>query len=256
MINNMKYTPKNKHIFPNILNQLPYELIQLIFDNLILSELCNSLLICKYYTNIIKKYTRNNKKIIKLDKLPINSYLFINICYFEITYERNIDDIPNKENETHLIRFMNKSCNITNNDLAKNINKINNIYSVDIIDCLKITDVSALRNVHTLYLCECTGIINVSALRNVHKLNLSGCTQITNVNSLGNIYELNLAGCTGIEDVSALYNVTILCLQGCVGITDVSMLRNVHILYLYGCMNIPKENIAILKSINKKIRIY
>lgn len=226
---------KSRKILTTIVDGLPDELTKLILDHLTIKDLCSILLISKNHTSIINKYTRIANKIIRLDKLPTNSYLFANICYFQITYEGDLNNLPEKENNAHLIKFINMNYDITNEDLNNNADKLSNIHILDIIDCNNITDVSALANIHTLYLNECMNLKDVSSLGNVHSLSLIGCEEITDVSALGNVYKLNLAGCLGVTDVSCLTNVYNLNLRGCIDVTDISNLYNVKYLNIYGC---------------------
>lgn len=226
---------KSRKILTTIADGLPDDLITLILDHLTVKELCSILLISKNHTSIINKYTRISNKIIRLDKLPTNSYLFANICYFQITYEGDLNNLPEKENSVHLIKFININYDITNEDLNNNADKLSNIHILDIIDCNNITDVCSLANIHTLYLNECMNLIDVSPLGNVYNLSLIGCEEITDVSALGNVYKLNLAGCLGVTDVSCLTNVYNLNLRGCIDVTDISNLYNVKYLNIYGC---------------------
>ena len=148
-----------------------------IFKYLDITSICLLLQTNKEFVRIINESSRENenKEIIKLNTLPSNSILFENICYFQIRYTGGINDVPDKENETHLIEF-------------------------DCRECNEITDVSALGYVHILHLLDYDEITDVSALGNVHSLYLSDCPGITDVSSLGNVHELDLEGCTGITD--------------------------------------------------------
>jgi hypothetical protein len=59
-----------------------------------------------------------------------------------------------------------------NDIIQEDVDRLGNIYNLDLRSNDCITDVSALGNVHTLNLSRCQGITDVSALGNVKELNL------------------------------------------------------------------------------------
>ena len=194
-----------------------------IIDFLDIPSICILLQTSKKFRFYVNKSKRDNRKIIKLEKLPSNSILFENICYFRIDC-KTIDNIPVKQNETHLIyyqlpdKYRNSSFNIES------------FWTLVMPFFSLISD-----NVHYLDLSGLDGITNVSALANVHTLNLSRCRNITDVSALGNVHTLSLRHCYKIRDVSALGNVHNLDLSCCEKITDVSDLSNVYTFYFSEC---------------------
>ena len=177
-------------MYPDICNNL--DLFQLYLDFLDIKSICQLLSVSKQFTDIMNQSKRTFQPIICLPNLPHNSILFENICYFQIKYKGRINDVPTKENETHLICF--KCIDKTVTDVSA----LGNVHTLDLEGCTGITDVSALGNVHTLYLRGCKGITDVSALGNVHSLDLKFCNGITDVSALGNVHSLNLSYCRGI----------------------------------------------------------
>jgi hypothetical protein len=125
-----------------------------------------------------------------------------------------------------------------NDDLKLHAKFLQRVYTLNLLNCVEICDVSALGRVHDLCLCGCTGVRDVSALGGVHSLHLWGCTGVCDVSALGGVYYLNLGGCTGVRDVSALGNVYDLNLSGCTGVRDVSALGSVHTLDLSWCTGV------------------
>ena len=156
-----------------------------IIDFLDIPSICILLQTSKKFRFFVNQSERDNRKIIKLAKLPSNSILFENICYFRIDCETiDIDNIPVKQNETHLI-YYHLSYKYRNSYL--------NTASFWTLVTPFISLISA--NVHYLDLSECREITDVSALANVHTLNLSGCEKITDVSALGNVHTLSLRSC-------------------------------------------------------------
>ena len=162
-------------MYPDICNNL--DLFQLYLDFLDIKSICQLLSVSKQFTDIMNQSKRTFQPIIPLKRLPSNSKLFENICYFKVQYTGIGPHVPAKENETHLIEYY--------NNYSKGITDVipfGNVHTLDLSYCKKITDVSALGKVHTLNLRGCTGITDVSALGKVHTLDLRGCTGITHEN--------------------------------------------------------------------------
>jgi hypothetical protein len=119
-----------------------------------------------------------------------------------------------------------------NDDLKLHAKFLQRVYTLNLLNCVEICDVSALGRVHTLTLFGCTGVRDVSALGRVHTLSLFGCTGVRDVSALGRVHTLDLSWCTGVCDASELGSVYSLCLYGCTEVADTSMLGGVYALTL------------------------
>jgi len=144
----------------------------------------------------------NSLKSLRLSNSTIKKFIEENLVKFKI---QDLETAINYANKGFKVKYVANE-NITQED----VNRLGNVYELDLSDCGGITDVSALGNVHTLNLSYNDNLTDVSALGNVHTLNLSGCIGITDVSMLGNVKILNISWCYGITDISMLKNVKII----------------------------------------------
>jgi hypothetical protein len=142
-----------------------------------------------------------------------------------------------------------KTLNICNCLGVTDVSALGGVHTLT-LSMLPITDVSALGGVHTLHLPNCFQIKDVSALGGVHTLTLSG-SEITDVSALGGVHTLDLSNCFQIKDVSALGRVHTLHLSDCFDIVDVSALGRVHTLNLSKCSSI--EDVSALGNVHTLI---
>ena len=110
-------------------------------------------------------------------------------------------------------------------------------------------EVRVIRNCFSLNLMNCQSLTDVSKLSNLVSLNLSFCYKINDVSMLGKIHNLNLTGCTGINDFSKLGSVHCLNLSS-TNIEDTRGLEKVHTLILIKC-----AHLKILSSIHSNINL-
>jgi hypothetical protein len=109
-----------------------------------------------------------------------------------------------------------------------------NIPDLTLCNCENVTDVSPLSRVSTLDLSDCKGITDVSSLRNVHTLVLDYCENVTDISGLENVYSLSFVSFSG-TNVSGLKNVVILDISGSANVSDISMLHSVRDLTIENC---------------------
>jgi hypothetical protein len=135
----------------------------------------------------------------------------LNFICRDANYKNDVFDIDKDENIISKVIGFNKNINLKLDLSYSNFENIptivNNIHTLNLTRCEKITDVSALGNVHTLNLSYCNNIKDVSALGKVRNLDLSACYSIYDVSALGKVYDLNLSWCDKLKDVSMLGNV-------------------------------------------------
>ena len=99
----------------NPLTTLNEDCVEHVFKYFYIRDICSLLQTNRVFTRPVEKCNRKNKPIITLKMLPPNSKLFENICYFQVKYKGRINDMPDKENETHLIDFECTDKSITEN---------------------------------------------------------------------------------------------------------------------------------------------
>lgn len=204
--------------------------LSVIFNNLILQELCSYL----NGTNIDMNNLLNASRIFyilkrthfcwNLNKEHSRKY------YNDANYKSKLDS---------LIACGRKqlSLNLSRCPDVVDVSALGNVYELNLEGCDKINDVSDLGNVHTLNLSGCRNVVDVSTLGNVYALNIADCNNIIDISSLRNVHTLDLL-CSNITDVSTLENTHTLSLRGCRNIVDVSALFNVHELDLTYCDNV------------------
>ena len=179
---------------------------------------------------------------VKLYDLPND--ILDNICYKnDLDNKKLAQIIKTNKSLRKFIMIKYKKLYLSNfQELQINMNHLDNIYEVDLYNCLGIIDTYMFKNCKILKLRSCHNIYDVSQLGNIEYLDLSNCYEISNISMLGKCCHLKLSNCNKITDISKLGNVDYLDLSHCDKITDISKLGNHKYLSLRGCHKITNIN--------------
>jgi internalin A len=154
-------------------------------------------------------------------------------------------------------------------DLPESIGSLAQLESLDLSQCLWLTDISPLSRLtalQSLDLSWCSQIADIATLQKLtalQSLDLSGCEQIADIaplQKLTTLQSLDLSWCEQIADFAPLQKLTALQsldLSGCKQITDITLLQELialQTLDLFECKQIadfaPLQKLTALQSLN------